>query len=42
MPVLVYVSLPIAIVKSGIALVQLVYAARNLAELDAVQASKQK
>ena len=41
-PVLVYVSLPIAVIKSGIALVQLVYAARNLAELDAIQASKKQ
>ena len=39
-PFLVTVSAPVAFVKSGIAFVQLCYAARNLAEIDAKDASK--
>lgn len=41
-PILVTLSAPIAIVKSMIAFVQLCYAARNLAEIDAIDASKKK
>ena len=39
-PLLVTISAPVAFVKSGIAFVQLCYAARNLAEIDAKDASK--